>query len=106
MPPRSASITGSARAIRWRRCCRCSRAPQGNRILLIDLVKDTAQVRLIPARFEPLGLDAQLGRPVLPQQVERQVTQGREVLGAVALAHAALILTKGDIEHPMDRVLD
>ncbi len=25
--------------------------PQGNRILLINLVKDTAQVRLIPARF-------------------------------------------------------
>ena len=46
---------------------------QGNCILLIDLVKDTAQVRLIPARFEPLGLDAHLGRLVLPQQVEGDV---------------------------------
>src|SRR5215475_16185878 len=43
---------------------------------------------------------------VLPQEIERDVAQHGKVLGTVVLAEPTLIFPKGDIERPMEPVLN
>src|SRR5260221_9607999 len=64
------------------------------------------QVIVAPARFETLGLDAAPGGRLLLEEVEGQAAQHGEVLGGVADAHPALILTKGHVEQPVDLVFN
>src|SRR6266516_4884529 len=71
---------------------------QGNRILSGE---DGEEVGLIPTSLEALGFDTALGGGLLAQEIERDVAQHREVLGGMPGADAALILAKGDIQHPM-----
>ena len=78
-------------------------APKGNRILA---GQDREEVGLVPAGLEALGLDPGLRRGVLVEEVEGDVAQDGEVLGGVAGPDAALVLAEGDVEHPVEAVLD
>ena len=61
---------------------------------------------MLPAGFEAFGFCAHLGSRLLAEQVERQVAQNGQILVGVALTDAALILAKGDIQHPVQAVLN
>jgi hypothetical protein len=68
--------------------------------------KDLAKVIFTPARFEPPGFDATLGRRLLFEEVEGHMSQDDKVLLTVILAHATGIFLKGDIEYPVEAILD
>src|SRR3954447_25227677 len=61
---------------------------------------------VIPSRGFALACDSCLDCFVLPQEGHRQAIEQRQVLdpGAVTLPHPVLI--EGDIQHPMQPVLD
>ena len=61
---------------------------------------------MIPAGDFLFSAEAALFGGVLAQEVEGHVTQGGQIGGGVAGAHAALILAQGDIEHPVQGVFD
>src|ERR1035437_6164855 len=61
---------------------------------------------IVPARAQATDLNADLGALHLLEQVERRMTEDGEVLGCIAGAHAAVVLTKGDIEDPVKLVFD
>ncbi len=63
-------------------------------------------ISVIPPRFQPLVLDANLDGLVRLQQVQRDAAQDREVLRRVALAHPRLVLSIGDIQSPVQAVFD
>ena len=62
---------------------------QGSRI---SALQDCEQILLVPVGLQAFGLDPDLGRLLLAQEVERHLAQHREVLGGVPLAHAAVVL--------------
>ena len=72
---------------------------KGNRVL--GGSEDTAQVCLIPTRFETLGFDADFGRLFLLQQVHGDTPQNGEVLVTGSFADAALVFPEGDVECPI-----
>jgi hypothetical protein len=43
---------------------------------------------------------------ILAQQGQSELAQGGEVVGRLVFAHSAIVLAEGDIEHPMQTVLD
>jgi hypothetical protein len=47
-----------------------------------------------------------LGAPVSGDQVESDLAKESEVARSRPVAHAAVILPEGDVEHPMQAVLD
>ena len=59
----------------------------------------------IEGSAEAFGGDAGLGSALLSEQVEGDVTEDGEALGAVADSDAAVILVEGDIEHPVEAIL-
>lgn len=59
-----------------------------------------------PVQAVPFALDAGLGGFVLLDEVEHDAAQDGKVLGAVADAQLAVVLTEDDIEHPVALVLD
>src|SRR5579883_2390356 len=61
---------------------------------------------VIPGGLEAPATDAQALGLLLTQKIEREMTQDGKVLSGMALADAALILVEGDIQHPMDLILD
>lgn len=64
------------------------------------------QKGLVPPSFEPLGMHADMRGPHLLEQVQRLVPQDGEVLGSMVLAHATPVFSKGEIQHPMQAVLN
>ncbi len=49
--------------------------------------------------------DAALELRVLPQQVQREFAERRQVLGRMARAHPALVFIQRHVEHPVQLVL-
>jgi len=80
-----------------------SAPPQGNRISTGD---DLAQIALIPTRLEALVLDSRFRGRLFLQQVERDVPQHHQIRRARSRPRPALILSEGDVQHPVQPVLD
>src|SRR5947209_11069163 len=60
----------------------------------------------IPSGLEASSLDARALDGLLPQGIEAEMAQHREVLSRMPCPDPALILMEGDIEHIMDLILD
>lgn len=76
---------------------------QGNRILSGQYLE---QIIGVPAAFQALSFYASLDCSLQFEQIERHVPQDRKVLGGMILADPAVIFIEGDIEHPMQAVLN
>ena len=61
---------------------------------------------MIPAGAFTFGSDTDLGAFLCVQAVESQAAQDGRVVLCMALTDATVVLTKGGIEDPVDRVLD
>lgn len=61
---------------------------------------------MIPGGAEALVFDVELGRVLMLQESEGDVAQDGQVVRGVGGAHAGGILTKGDIEDPMEAVFN
>ncbi len=75
-------------------------------MLLMQAGQHGEEIGLVEGGAEALGGDAAFGGALLAQQVEGEVAQHGQVRGTVADADPALVLAEGDIENPMDAVLD
>ncbi len=64
------------------------------------------EVFFTPSGFKSPGFDAARGRGFLLEQIERHMAQHHKVLLAMVFAHAARILLKGHVEHPMQAIFD
>lgn len=84
-------------------CQDCTTYKQGNRILALE---NFQQVGVIPTGFQALGIDPHLGRPLLFKQVQGQVAYQRQALDRMAGPNPALVLSEGDIQQPMETILD
>jgi hypothetical protein len=67
---------------------------------------DLLHVVVIPGRHFPASSEACLGSLVAADQVDGDFSWQRNVLRGHAVADPALILTEGDIQHPMQVVPD
>ena len=61
---------------------------------------------MIPTSLETLAFEPPFQRGVLLKQIECDMAQHGEILGSMALTNAAIVLTKGDVEHPMEAVVN
>jgi hypothetical protein len=61
---------------------------------------------VIPTSFETLAFEASFQSRVLLKQIECDMAQHGEILGRMALTNAAIVLTKGDVEHSMEAVFN
>ena len=61
---------------------------------------------MIPAGSFTFGGSTDFGAFLCVQAVERQAAQDGRVVPCMALTDATVVLTKGDIQDPVDRVLD
>ena len=76
---------------------------QGNRVLTKEHLEE---VVLDPSGFEALTLEASFEGSLLLQQIEGDLAQDGQVWGAVILADATVIFSKGDVQSPMQVVFD
>src|SRR5215208_1384163 len=67
---------------------------------------DLEHVAVVPGSPLAPATEAGLGAPVSGDQVESDLAKQSEVARSRAVAHAAVVLAEGDVEHPMQRVLD
>src|SRR4051794_17024884 len=63
-------------------------------------------VAIVPGSLLAPATEAGLRAPVSGDQVESDLAQESEVACSRPVAHAAVILAEGDVQHPMQRVLD
>jgi hypothetical protein len=61
---------------------------------------------MVPPCPKPLALDAPLRGRLLLEEIEGELADGGEVLGGVPLAGTGVVLSKGDVEDPVELVLD
>ena len=64
------------------------------------------EVAVVPGGSQALVLDAELGVLVLFEPRERDVAQHGQVLAGRGVAHTRVILAKGHVEAPMQRILN
>ncbi len=67
---------------------------------------DLEHVIVIPGGFLAPAAETDLAAFVPGHQVKGDLAQEGKVARSRAVAHAAIILTEGDVQHPMQRVLD
>src|SRR3954453_23154703 len=79
-------------------CC------QGSRMSLA--CDDLEHVGVVPGSLLAPAAEAGLGAPVSGDQVESDLAKESEVARRRPVAHAAVILPEGDVQHPMQRVLN
>ena len=72
----------------------------------LKCAEDLEQVRVVPAGFEALGLDAEAFGLLVAQEVERKMTEDGKVRGGVAGPDAAVVLVEGHVQRPMKLVFD
>ncbi len=79
---------------------------QGNRMLMVGRGEDSEEIGLFERGAEALGGDAASCGPLLTEGVEGAMAQDRQILSPLADADPALVLAKGDIEDPVDAILN
>src|SRR4051794_41163638 len=68
---------------------------------------DLEHVGIVPGSFLSPATEAGLGTPVSgDDQVESDLAKEGEVARSRPVAHPAVILAEGDVQHPMQRVLN
>src|SRR5215211_1573568 len=67
---------------------------------------DLEHVAVVPGSLLAPATEAGLGAPVPGDQVESDLAQEGEVARSRPVAHAAVILAEGDVQHPMQCVLN
>src|SRR5215210_7960975 len=67
---------------------------------------DLEHVAVVPGSLLAPATEAGLGAPVPGDQIEGDLAKEGEVARSRPVAHAAVILTEGDVQHPMQRVLN
>src|SRR3954452_17879771 len=67
---------------------------------------DLEHVAIVPGSLLAPATEAGLRAPVSGDQVESDLAQESEVACSRPVAHAAVILPEGDVQHPMQRVLN
>src|SRR3954454_17089926 len=67
---------------------------------------DLEHVGVVPSSLLALATEAGLGAPVSGDQVESDLAKKSEVARSRPVAHPAVILAEGDVQHPMQRVLN
>src|SRR5215210_1775374 len=77
---------------------------QGSRMSLV--CDDLEHVAVVPGSLLAPAMEAGLGAPVSGDQVESDLAKESEVGRSRPVAHAAVILAEGDVQHPMQRVLN
>jgi hypothetical protein len=71
---------------------------KGETAIASDLPRqDPEQILFASLSFQPLRLDAALGRFLLPQQIESNVAQDSQVPCAIAFENLTFIFSKGNI---------
>ena len=80
-----------------------SLSSQGNRVLT---EQDLEEVVFPPSGLQALALDTHLQAGFTFQQIVGDLSQGGHVLGSVVLAYPALVFPEGDVQAPVERVLD
>src|SRR3954470_6915416 len=77
---------------------------QGSRMSLAG--DDLEHVVVVPGGFFAPTTEAGLTAAICGDEVAGDFTQQGEVAGGGAMAHPAVILTEGDVENPVQGVLD
>src|SRR3954453_18412781 len=67
---------------------------------------DQEHVAVVPGSLLAPATEAGLGAPVPGDQVEGDLAKEGEVAHSRPVAHPAVILAEGDVQHPMQRVLN
>src|SRR3954463_3326057 len=67
---------------------------------------DLEHVAVVPGSLLAPATEAGLGAPVSGDQVEGDLAKESEVARSRLVAHAAVIFAEGDVQHPMQRVLN
>src|SRR6185503_9081781 len=67
---------------------------------------DLEHVGVVPGSLLAPATEAGLGAPVSGDHVESDLAQESEVARSRPVAHPAVILAEGDVQHPMQRVLN
>src|SRR5215213_3189459 len=67
---------------------------------------DLEHVIVIPGGFLAPAAETGLSAPIAGDKVEGDLADEGKVARSRTIAHAAIILTEGDVQHPMQRVLD
>src|SRR3954462_9490125 len=78
--------------------------PQGSRMSLVG--DDLEHVVVVPGGFLAPAAEAGLAAVVSGDEIESDLAQESEVAGGGAVAHPAVILMEGDVENPVQGVLD
>src|SRR3954464_1556906 len=81
-----------------------SPGPQGSRMSLVG--DDLEHVVVVPGGFLAPAAEAGLAAVVSGGEIESDLAQEGEVAGGGAVAHPAVILMEGDVENPVQGVLD
>ena len=68
--------------------------------------EELPHVVIIPGRPLAVGTQAGFGGSVLANQIKGDLAQEREVADSAGITDAAVILPEGDIQHPVQIVLD
>src|SRR5688500_1962894 len=63
-------------------------------------------VTVAPSGYFAPATEAGLGAPISGDKVESDVAKESEVARSRPVAHAAVILAEGDVQHPLQRVLN
>lgn len=61
---------------------------------------------MVPAGVEPFSVHTALPAVIEPDQIERDPSEDRQILGRMSHPHAALVLAEGHVQPPMLGVLD
>src|SRR3954451_3769692 len=85
-------------------CTMAAIPTQGSRMSLA--CDDLEHVGVVPGSLLAPAAEAGLGGPVSGDQVESDLAQESEVARSRPVAHAAVIFAEGDVQHPMQRVLN
>src|SRR3712207_1597897 len=99
MPPTATKAANVARA-----SASVTPPPQGSRISLAS--DDPEHVIVVPGRHFAPTAAAGWAVAVSGDEVEGDLAQEGEVAGGGAVAHATVVLAEGDVEDPMQGVLD